>query len=366
MNWILIKNSLRKVLIIFIMLLLCHMSTNYIIKVHNDREVNNKNITIGITDMDGSVLSKKLISDLPEGVKVQLYDDENVSIKMMSQGKMDFVLVIHDGYQEMVKAGELSNLITVYNGYNPQKTQIVLEIVSSSVLKRWMNFKIDILNDKNGIKVDWEQLNDKNISNLVKVEEIFISDKDNIETSPTSDGNQEFKFRGTIFLIIWGLAVLVILFIFNINVIKDRESDVYERVVTFHYDGEKYYIINRILNVILINIITCLYLIFSQKSMYISNKTIISMILYIIIMQWIIGIVISKTSKISTYTAIGGMIIAWVIISYSISIIDNNKLIEIISPLSWLNGNVIMLIWITAILLSVVVLRKIISKIFII
>jgi len=72
----------------------------------------------------------------------------------------------------------------------------------SSVLKRWMRFKIDILNDKNGIKVDWEQFNDTNISNLVKVEEIFLSDKDNMKTSPTSDENQEFKFRGTIFLII--------------------------------------------------------------------------------------------------------------------------------------------------------------------
>jgi len=79
-------------------------------------------------------------------------------------------------------------------------------------------------------------------------------------------------------------------------------------------------------------------------------------------MQWIIAIVSSKIRSISTYTAIWMMIIAWVIISYAISIIYNNKLIDILSPLSWLNSNVSMLIWIMAILLAVVALKNIISK----
>ncbi|MCM1992151.1 ABC transporter permease [Oceanirhabdus seepicola] len=364
MNRILMKNALSKVLIIFIMLLVCHMSTNYIIKVHNDREINNRNITIGITDMDGTNLSKRLISDIEEGVKVQEYEDENMSIKMMSHGKIDFALVINKGYEEMIKAGELSKLITVYHGYNPDKTQLVLEVVSSSVLKRWMRFKLDILNEKNGIDIDWSQLNDENISNLVRVEEIFLSDKDNIETSPKLEIDEERDFKGTIYLIIWGLAVLVILFIINMNEIKDRENDIYQRIVTFHDDGRKYYIINRALNVLLISVITCFYLIVSQKSMYISNQTMISMSLYIIIMQWLIGIVTSKTRRISSYTAIGGMIIAWVIISYAISVMVNNKFIQIISPLSWLNSNLIMLIWIMAMLVVVVALKNIISKMF--
>ncbi len=362
MNGILIKNAIKKGLIIFIMLLICHTSTNYILKVHNDKEVNNRNITIGITDMDRTNLSKRLISDLKEGMKVQEYQDQNVSIKMMSQGKIDFALVINNEYEEMVKAGELSKLITVYSGYNPQKTQLVLEIVSSSVLKRWMRFKVDILNEKNGIEIDWQQFNDDNISNLVKVEEIFINDNDNIGTSSKSEIDQGVKFKGTIYLIIWGLAVLVTLFIINMNEVKDRENGIYQRIVIFHNKGQKYYIINRVLNVVEISGITCVYILLYGKSMCIRNENIVSMILYVMIMQWIIGKISSQTRKISSYTAIVVMIIAWVIISYAISIIVNNKFIQMISPLSWLNGNVIVLLLIITILVAVIVLKNIISK----
>ncbi|WBW97826.1 ABC transporter permease [Oceanirhabdus sp. W0125-5] len=344
------------------MILICHISVNYIIRVYDEKELINNNINIGIIDTDETNLSNILISDIKEGLRVQKYNEQEKGIKMMSQGKIDCLLVIHDGYEELVRAGELSKLFTVYNGYSPNKTELVLEIVSSSVLKRWIRFKIDLLNENNGINIDWKQLNDINISNLVKVEEIFINDKDNIDISSKAKIDKKLKEKGTIYLIIWGLGVLITLSVFKINEIKDKESGIYQRIITFHNMGENYYIINRVVNVLGISIVTWFYIIVFKKSMYIRNQIMVSMILYVIIMQLIIDLVSLKIQKKATFIASCVMIIAWVIISYLISIIVNNKFMEIISPLSWLNSNSIIIELMIVIGISVITLKNIISK----
>ena len=124
-NW----KSLAK---IFMVVLICVVACNLAYNAFCNK-IDVQKLPIVLVDFDKSHDSKKLCENLQLKTNLTIVNNENIAIDKLANGSAQLVIIINKGYEKQLRNAKLSDLFTVYTGYNPAYSKLLLEVISEKV-----------------------------------------------------------------------------------------------------------------------------------------------------------------------------------------------------------------------------------------
>lgn len=289
---------------IFIMVVISFLISQLIISLQSiERDINT--LPMSIIDKDNSSLSKSFSSTMRNKSNVNIIYDESIGLGQLASGEIDLLLVINEGYENQISNGEISDLFNVYSGYNPEYTKMMLEIISEEVLRTWVSYKIEAFNEDENIEIKWGKL-DYDYT-FIEIKEIIIDENSGLVINNQSIN--ENTYEKITYVLVTLITSLLILLLLGEKLVREKLSGVLKRSFTFQPQSKKIYLLNMIIDVILIFIITSL---IYSVALYINGVSIIQIIslciiylLYLAVVQIGIGLIIYLSNSFVIYNVAG-------------------------------------------------------------
>ncbi len=312
------KRSIRISILVVAAILLLNF---FIDNINNSMNIDK--LSISIIDLDKSELSKELYSSLDSKMKIVGNENINDNIAELSNGNIELILVIEEGYEDEIQQANIKELLTVYTGYNPAYSKLLLEIISEETLKTWVSYKLIKENEKK-FDVDLSSLKDLEVENLVEIKESILDEGNSINKAIK---NIEVEY--SIYVILMLVLSYCLVVIGGRTTLKDKLSMTLKRMILFSPVGKKKYLLKIIGEIIEISIINIIIfgVFFLIRGAGIREIIILSLlqIIYIIIVKIInlITIYISKSSIIYNLISmvlffINGLAIILIIIKFDL------------------------------------------------
>lgn len=267
----------------------------------NKLDVNVEDIPIAIVDLDKSKKSEELCKNLSYKTNLIVEKNENCAIDKLANSKTQLVVIVNDGYEEKITKARLTNLFTVYTGYNEKYSRLLLEIISEEVLKEWVSYKLSKENKDISYEIDFTSLDNFNVSESINIREISI-DGDQINIIDTED----ISLKTNIYIFVMFVLSSFIFISQGYKAIKEKINGILKRVFMFHNKGKMLYVVRILIElsqVFFVNLfIFGIVLVTLGINFSFICKIFLSYLFYLIIIKIIISIILYLSNSISIFS----------------------------------------------------------------
>lgn len=221
-----------------------------------------KSLSVQIYDKDRTYLSSQLADTIKSKNKGTIIYKDSEGIESLSKGKSNLFVIINNGFEEKMKNGDFSNIISVYTEYNPKQSKTIINTISKEVLKQWTNLKIKKDNKGLNIKIDWNQFEGKDVGNIYLREVIVVPNSKGNVSEIKSNKADVYKNRNDIKvklnIAILFLGVNLLLFLFSKRIMEHKLSGLKDRINLFKFNGRTFYRDSFLSFLILVAIESCI------------------------------------------------------------------------------------------------------------